>query len=125
MNKKIGMKVSKFKLVFIALCVATIIWRIGLYYILQEYQKYCEWFDEQWWSKWALRNPWWTWNGGIYVMVAGLILFEAWGVFFVKLFTRKVFPRLKALKDKKKPTVNPLEACHRLALSEGQKENKK
>jgi len=26
---------------------------------------------------------------------------------------------------KKKPTVNPLEACHRLALIEGQKENKK
>jgi len=24
----------------------------------------------------------------------------------------------------KKPAVNPLEACHRLALKEGQKENK-
>jgi len=27
--------------------------------------------------------------------------------------------------ERKKPTVNPLEACHHLALKEGQKENKR
>jgi len=37
------MKMSKFKIVFIILLIATIAWGIAFYYTLQGYREYCEW----------------------------------------------------------------------------------
>jgi len=39
------MKVSKFKIVFMILLIATIIWGIVLYYVLQEYHRFVEGLD--------------------------------------------------------------------------------
>jgi len=80
----------KFKLAFIALCVATIVWGTAFYYTRLEYTR----------ARPAL--PYLEWKCGLYVIVTGEFLILAWGVFFGKLLTRKVFPRLKGLKDKKK-----------------------
>ena len=84
------MKVSKFKLAFTVLLVATIIWGIAFYYTLQEYHKYCEWLDEQPWSKWDLKHPFWTWNGGKYVCVTGGLLFVAWMLLILSYLLRRI-----------------------------------
>jgi len=85
---------SKFKLAFIALCVATIVLGTVFYYTRLEYARV------------RLAKPYWGWRRGFYVMVTGEFLILAWVVFFGKLLTRKVFPRLKGLKDKKKITAS-------------------
>ena len=77
------MKMSKFKLAFTVLLVATIIWGAAFYYTLQGYREYCEWLDEQPWSKWDLREPYWTWNGGKYVAVTGVFLLFTWIGFII------------------------------------------
>jgi len=76
-------KVSKFKLVFIVLFIATVIWAMILYYTLQGYREYCEWFDEQPWSEWGLREPYLSWNGGFYVFIAGACLLAVWFGFII------------------------------------------
>ena len=105
------MKLSKFTLAFMVLLIATIVWGIVFYYTLQEYHKYLEWLESQeWWElyeKWGLLKPWWMWNGMVYVIVAGMFLLVAW-VYFITVALEKLSKRLS---ERKKPAVNPLEAC--------------
>jgi len=96
---------SEFKLAFIVLLIATIVWGIAFYYTLQGYHKYCEWFDEQPWSEWTLRRPWWEWNGMPYIIITGIFLFLAWFVFFWHLFTEKVYPHFKHRLSERKKTL--------------------
>jgi len=49
---------SKFKLAFIVLSIATIIWGIAFYYTLQEYRKFVEGLSELE-RMWGLWDPWW------------------------------------------------------------------
>ena len=93
------MKVSKFKLAFIILVTATIIWAIAFYYTLQEYH---ERISQEPLSEWELRKPYWLWNGGLYVCVAGGFLFVAWICFIVVAIDKFL--------ERKKPTLNVLEA---------------
>lgn len=71
------MKMSKFKIVFIILLIATIIWGIVFYYVLQEYHKFVEGLDPLL-RKWGLWDPWWRWNGMPYILFAGFLLLLAW-----------------------------------------------
>jgi len=91
------MKMSKFRLTFIVLLIATIVWGIAFYYTR---------------ARARLRTRWYLWNGGIYIVVSGWFLFLAWFGFFGYLLSEKVYPHFKhRLSKMKKPTVNPLEAC--------------
>jgi len=98
---------SKFKLAFTVLLIATIIWGITFYYTLQGYREYCEWFDEQPLSEWGLRKPYWCWNGGLYVLVIGGFLTVTW-IGFIFAVAQEFSVRLS---ERKKPTLNVLEAC--------------
>ena len=116
------MKVSKFKLAFIVLLIATIIWGSAFYHTLQEYRKHREWLEseecpiiERLKYLWDGLEPYWLWNGGKYVCSAGIFLFVAWIGFIVTV--------LEKLSERKKPAANLLEARSRLAQGEGQKEN--
>lgn len=91
------MKVAKFKLAFVVLLIATIVWGIAFYYTHQEYRK---WYDEQQWDEWSLRTPYWAWNGGLYVIVAGEFLLVGWLIFIWKLVSEKVYPYLKSWRRK-------------------------
>lgn len=63
----------------------------------------------------------WDWSYKIYAFVAGMFLFAVWAIFLLKLFLEKVCPHIRR-SFKKKPMVNTLEACPRLAPIEGQGE---
>jgi len=102
------MKMSKFKLAFIVLLIATIVWGIAFYITRQEYHRYIEWFSQSEWAEWGLAKPYCGWNGGTYVCITAPFLLLAW-IGFIAVAIGK-------LSERKKPTVNPLEACHRLAL---------
>jgi len=71
------MKMSKFKIVFIILLIATIIWGIVFHYVLQEYHKFVEGLDPLV-REWGLWDPWWRWNGMPYILFAGFLLLLAW-----------------------------------------------
>ena len=71
------MKVSKFKLAFVVLLIATAVWGIVFYYILQEYYEFVEGLSELE-RMWGLWDPWWRWNGMPYIIVAGICLLFAW-----------------------------------------------
>jgi hypothetical protein len=71
------MKVSKFKLAFVVLLIATIVWGIVFYCVLQEYHKFVEGLDPLV-RKWGLWDPWWRWNGMPYIIIAGIWLLCAW-----------------------------------------------
>jgi len=131
------MKMPKFKIVFIILLIATMIWAIALHHTRQEYHKYIEWLEsEEWWEQWdcpdemkeklkemwGLRQSWWMWNGMPYIITAGMFLFVAWFFFIGYFLSEKVYPYIK---KRFKPELDTLEACHRLAQKEGQKENKR
>lgn len=64
------MKVSKFKLAFVVLLIATMIWGIAFYCTFQEYRKYCELFRELE----EFPNQYYAWNGGLYVTIATSLL---------------------------------------------------
>jgi uncharacterized BrkB/YihY/UPF0761 family membrane protein len=71
------MKVSKFKLAFVVLLIATAVLGIVFYYILQEYYEFVEGLSELE-RMWGLWDPWWRWNGIPYIIVAGICLLFAW-----------------------------------------------
>jgi hypothetical protein len=116
-------KVSK--LAFVVLLVATIVWVIAFYYTLQEHRKYIAWLESEecpirerlkyLWDGWE--SAYWRWNGGKYVCLTAPFLLVAW-ICFIAVAIGK-------LSERKKPTLTALEACHRPAPSEGQKENKR
>ncbi|MDH5266486.1 MAG: hypothetical protein OEW62_02270 [Candidatus Bathyarchaeota archaeon] len=86
------METSKFKLAFTVLLIATIIWGITFYYTLQEYRRYCEWFKG---SEGELPNPYYAWNGGLYVTAMTEILLLVWIPFIGYSVREKVYPYLK------------------------------
>jgi len=89
------MKTSRFKLAFAVLLVATTIWGIAFYYTLQEYRKYSEWFGESEWGEGGLPNPYYAWNGGLYVTITTEILLLVWIPFIGYSVRKKVYPYLK------------------------------
>ena len=104
---------SKFKIVFIILLIATIIWAIAFHCTRQEYHKYIEWLEsEGWWEQWdcpdemkeklkemwGLREPWWMWNGMRYIFFAGFLLLLAW-IGFIATAIGKLSERKKANAD--------------------------
>ena len=114
------MKMSKFKIVFIILLIATIIWGIAFCYTRLEYHKYLEWIEsdecpldpscvmEKLKYKYDGIGVYQDRFGGRYIYLTAPFLFMAW-VFFIGYFRS----------ERKKPAVNPLEA---LFLKEGKKE---
>lgn len=68
---------NRFRLAFVMLTVATIVWGIMFYYILQEYHKYVEGLSELE-RMWGLWDSWWCWNNMPYVIIAGIGLFCTW-----------------------------------------------
>lgn len=83
---------SKFKLAFMVLLIATMLWGISFYYTTQGYCKYCEWFRE---SEEGLPNPYYAWNGGLYVTIATEFLLLVWIPFIRYSVREKVYPYLK------------------------------
>ena len=101
------MKKSKFKLAFAVLSVVTIIWGIAFYHTRQEYHKYVEWIEsdecppmEKLKYMYDGIGVYENKFGGRYIYGTAPFLFIAW-LFFIGYF----------LSERKKPTVNPLEAC--------------
>ena len=70
---------NRFKLAFVALLIATIVWGILFYLILQEYREYIEGLSELE-RIWVIITPWWDWNGMPYVILAGMGLLVAWAL---------------------------------------------
>ena len=70
---------NRFKLAFVALLIATIVWGIAFYLILQEYREYIEGLSELE-RIWGIITPWWDWNGMPYVILAGMGLLVAWAL---------------------------------------------
>jgi hypothetical protein len=70
---------DRFKLAFVALLIATIVWGITLYLVLKEYNEFVEGLPEieRLWGDWG---PWWRWNGMPWVIVAGMGLLVAWAL---------------------------------------------
>ena len=70
---------DRFKLAFVVLLIATIVWGISFYLILQEYYEFVEGLSEleRIWGDW---DPWWRWNGMPWVIVAGMGLLIAWAL---------------------------------------------
>ena len=76
---------SKFKLAFIVLLIATIAWGITFYHTLQGYRKYIEWLEsdecpikERLSYKYDGIGLWQRWDGVPYIVVVGIFLFVAW-----------------------------------------------
>lgn len=88
---------SKFKVAFSVLLIATTIWAIAFCYTLQGYHEYCEWFDEQPWSKWALREPYYEWNNGQYVIFTGGFLLVSWISFAGLWLSERISRRKKTI----------------------------
>jgi uncharacterized protein involved in cysteine biosynthesis len=70
---------NRFKLAFVALLIATIVWGILFYLILQEYREYIEGLSELE-RIWGTPTPWVDWNGMPYVILAGMGLLVAWAL---------------------------------------------
>ena len=70
---------NRFKLAFVALLIATIVWGIFFYRILQEYREYIEGLSELE-RIWGIPTPWVDWNGMPYVILAGMVLLIAWAL---------------------------------------------
>jgi len=70
---------NRFKLAFVALLIATMVWGILFYLILQEYREYIEGLSELE-RIWGIIPPWWDWNGMPYVILAGMVLLIAWAL---------------------------------------------
>ena len=68
---------NRFRLAFVVLVIATIVWGIVFYYTLQEYYKFVEGLSELE-RTWGLWDPWWRWNGMPYVIIAGICLLYVW-----------------------------------------------
>jgi len=68
---------NRFRLAFVVLVIATIVWGIVFYYTLQEYYKFVEGLSELE-RMWGLWDPWWRWNGMPQVIVAGICVLYAW-----------------------------------------------
>ncbi|MCK4482231.1 hypothetical protein KAU55_03320 [Candidatus Bathyarchaeota archaeon] len=68
---------NRFRLAFVVLAVATIVWGIVFYCILQEYYKYVEGLSELT-RRWGHWDPWWRWNGMPYIIITGFCLLYAW-----------------------------------------------
>jgi hypothetical protein len=68
---------NRFRLAFVVLIIATIVWGIVFYYTLQQYYEFVEGLSELE-RKWGLWDPWWRWDGMPYVIIAGVSLFCAW-----------------------------------------------
>jgi len=68
---------NRFRLAFVVLVIATIVWGIVFYGTLQEYYRFVEGLSELE-RMWGLWDPWWRWNGMPYVVIAGICLFCAW-----------------------------------------------
>jgi hypothetical protein len=102
---------SKFKLAFIVLLIATIIWGIAFYHTRQEYHKYLEWLEsdecppmEKLRYQWDGIGVYEEKFGGRYIYGTAPFLLLVW-FFFIGYF----------LSERKKPTLTVLEACHRPA----------
>jgi len=103
------MKMSRFKLAFIILLIATIVWGSAFYYTLQEHRKYIAWLESEecplierlkyLWD--GLDSAYWLWNGGKYVCQTAPLLFFAWMGFIAlakgKLSVKEILHDLKAL----------------------------
>jgi len=74
---------NRFKLAFVALLIATIVWGIFFYRILQEYREYIEGLSELE-RIWGTPTPWVDWNGMPYVILAGMVLLIAWALLINK-----------------------------------------
>ena len=68
---------NRFRLAFLVLMIATIVWGIVFYCILQEYYEFVEGLSELE-RMWGLWDPWWRWDGTPYVIIAGIGLFCTW-----------------------------------------------
>lgn len=78
------MKMSKFKVAFTVLLIATVIWVYAFWYTLQEYHKYVEKYGE-----WGLNEPYYNWNGGKYVCISGGVLCVAWTIFLGEFYSHR------------------------------------
>jgi hypothetical protein len=87
------MGISRFKLAFAVLLIATIVWGIAFCYTLREYRGYCELFGG---SEGEFPNPYYAWNGGLYVTVMTEFLLLVWIPFIGYSFREKVYPYLKS-----------------------------
>jgi len=85
-------EISKFKLAFAVLSITTIIGGIAFYYTFQEYRRYYEDFRG---ADGELPNPYYAWNGGLYVTVTTECLLFLWIPFIVYSVRQKVYPYLK------------------------------
>ena len=113
------MKMSKFRIAVLVLLALTMVYAAAFY---QSYKNY-----EAWKQELIKQNPIYgteyvTWEPFLATMTAGYLMLVGFGLFglWILLFTYS--DKLKGLKPSK-PELNTLEACHRLALKEGQKEN--
>ena len=88
----IRVKVSKLKLAFVVLLIATMIWGIAFHHTFQEYRKYCEWFRE---SEEGLPDSYYAWNGGLYVTITTELLLLMWIPLIGYSVREKVYPYLK------------------------------
>jgi hypothetical protein len=86
------LKVSKVKLGFVVVSIATMIWGIAFHNTFQEYRKYCEWVIE---SEVGLPEPCCTWNGGLYVIITTELLLLAWIPLIGYSVREKVYPYLR------------------------------
>jgi len=68
---------NRFRLAFVVLVIATIVWGIVFYYTLQEYYKFVEGLSE-FERTWGLWDPWWRWNGMPYIIITGFCLLYVW-----------------------------------------------
>jgi len=86
------MKMSKSRLAFIVLLIVTIVWGIAFCYTLQRYHKHCQSFAE---SESEVPNPYYAWNGGLYVIIATSFLLVVWIPFIGYSLGEKLYPYLK------------------------------
>lgn len=73
------MKISKFKLAFVVLVIATIVWGATFYWSVQEYNKYAKWI---WEHTFCVPSPYEYWDGGPHIILSGFGLMLLWGLLF-------------------------------------------
>ena len=92
MLRYIRVKVSKLVLGFSVLLIATIIWGVAFHRTFQEYHKYCDWFRV---SEAGVPDPYYVWNGGLYVTITTEFLLLIWIPLIGYSVREKVCPYLE------------------------------